>query len=61
MAFTLLLTIQQVEERIRWGVPFYKYHGKLAGFVAHKKYVCFDFGAGARVQITIVLLEPIFW
>ena len=29
------------EEGISWGIPFYKYHGVLAGFSALKTYVLF--------------------
>lgn len=35
-------TVPKVEEGISWGVPFYKYQGVLAGFVALKHHV--DFG-----------------
>ena len=38
-------TIPKVEEGISWGVPFYKYHGALAGFAAYKNHVSFGFGA----------------
>ena len=38
-------TIPKVEEGISWGVPFYKYHGDLAGFAAYKNHVSFGFGA----------------
>jgi uncharacterized protein YdhG (YjbR/CyaY superfamily) len=31
-------TIPKAEEGISWGVPFYKYHGVLAGFAAHKNH-----------------------
>ncbi len=37
------LTIPKSEERISWGVPFYKYHGVLAGFAAYKNHVSFGF------------------
>jgi uncharacterized protein YdhG (YjbR/CyaY superfamily) len=33
----------QAEEGISWGVPFYKYHGVLAGFAAFKNHVGFGF------------------
>jgi uncharacterized protein YdhG (YjbR/CyaY superfamily) len=36
-------TIPKVEEGISWGVPFYKYHGLLAGFAAFKNHVSFGF------------------
>ena len=34
-------TIPEVEERISWGVPFYKYHGQIGGFAAYKNHVSF--------------------
>lgn len=34
-------TIPDTEEKIGWGVPIYKYHGVLAGFVALKNHVNF--------------------
>ena len=37
------LTIPKVEEGISWGVPFYKYHGILAGFATFKNHVSFGF------------------
>ena len=36
-------TIPNVEEGISWGVPFYKYHGVLAGFASFKNHVSFGF------------------
>lgn len=38
-------TIPKVEESISWGVPFYKYHGLLAGFSVFKSHVSFGFAA----------------
>lgn len=38
-------TIPKVEEGISWGIPFYKYHGLLAGFSAFKSHVSFGFAA----------------
>ncbi len=38
-------TIPTVEEGISWGVPFYKYHGALAGFAAYKNHVSVGFVA----------------
>jgi len=40
-------TIPKVEEGISWGVPFYRYHGALAGFATYKNHV--SFGSGAVV------------
>ena len=34
-------TIPQAEEKISWGVPFYKYRGLLAGFATFKNHVTF--------------------
>lgn len=34
-------TIPEAEESISWGVPFYKYHGLLAGFSAFKNHLTF--------------------
>ena len=34
-------TTPNVEEGISWGVPFYKYHGVLAGFAVFKNHVSF--------------------
>lgn len=34
-------SIPKVEEEISWGVPFYKYHGLLAGFSPFKNHVTF--------------------
>jgi uncharacterized protein YdhG (YjbR/CyaY superfamily) len=39
-------TVPEAEEGISWGVPFYKYHGVLAGFAAYKNHVSLGFGAG---------------
>ena len=38
-------TIPKVEEGISWGIPFYKYHGILAGFAVFKNHVSFGFAA----------------
>lgn len=40
-------SVPNLEEGISWGVPFYKYHGLLAGFVSLKNHI--DFG------LTVVL------
>jgi uncharacterized protein YdhG (YjbR/CyaY superfamily) len=32
-------------EGISWGIPYYKYHGPLAGYAAFKSHVSFGFGA----------------
>lgn len=36
--------VPQAEEGISWGIPFYKYHGLLAGFAAYKSHVSFGLG-----------------
>jgi uncharacterized protein YdhG (YjbR/CyaY superfamily) len=38
-------TIPNVEEKINWGFPFYKYHGTYAHFAAYKNHVAFGFGS----------------
>ena len=38
-------TLPKVEEGISYGVPFYKYHGAVGGFVAYKSHVTFGLGA----------------
>lgn len=40
--------VPKAEEGISWGVPFYKYHGLLAGFVALKNHA--DFGLAFALQ-----------
>lgn len=42
-------TVPNAEEKISWGVPFYWYHGALAGFVDLKNHV--DFGLSFQLQI----------
>ncbi len=37
----ILSTIPGIEEGISWGVPFYRYHGLLAGFAVFKNHVTF--------------------
>ena len=36
--------VPKAEEGISWNVPFYKYHGPLAGFAAYKHHVSFGLG-----------------
>jgi uncharacterized protein YdhG (YjbR/CyaY superfamily) len=40
--------VPKAEEGISWGVPFYKYHGLLAGFVALKNHI--DFGLAFALE-----------
>ncbi len=42
-------TIPNVEEKISWGVPFYRYHGALGGYAAYKNHVSFGCG-GSDLQ-----------
>lgn len=53
----IISTIPKVEEGISWGVPFYKYHGELAGFAAYKNHVSFGFGAGVLQSKDRKMLE----
>lgn len=34
-------TIPKADEKISWGVPFYWYHGALAGFAPYKNHISF--------------------
>ncbi|MEK6958851.1 MAG: DUF1801 domain-containing protein [archaeon] len=36
--------VPKAEEKISWGVPFYRYHGALAGFASFKSHVSFGLG-----------------
>jgi uncharacterized protein len=41
---TVIMTaIPEAEESIKWGIPFYTYHGLLAGFSVFKSYLSFGF------------------
>ena len=40
---TIKSAAPKAEEGISWGVPFYKYHGVLAGFSVFKDHVSFGF------------------
>ena len=42
--------VPEAEEGISWGVPFYKYHGLLAGFTALKNHI--DFGLAFALEET---------
>ncbi len=50
-------TIPRAEEKIWYGVPFYNYHGELAGFAAYKNHVSFGFGAGVLQSKDREILE----
>ena len=41
----VLSTLPKVEEKIAWGVPFYRYHGEIGGYAAYKKHVSVGLGA----------------
>ena len=43
------LTIPKVEEKISWGVPFYRYNGELGGYAVYKNHVSFGCG-GANLK-----------
>jgi uncharacterized protein len=53
----LIKSIPDVEEGISWGVPFYKYHGVLAGFAAFRNHVSFGFAAVLHIEDRKVLEE----
>lgn len=36
--------VPNVEEKISYNVPFYKYYGEFVGYAAYKKHVSFGFG-----------------
>ena len=40
----VLTTIPKVEEKISWGVPFYRHSGEIGGFAAYKNHVSVGFG-----------------
>ena len=42
----ILETVPGAVESISWGVPFYRYHGALAGLAAYNKHVSFGVGEG---------------
>ena len=50
-------TIPKAEEGISWGVPFYRYHGVLAGFAAFKNHVTFGLWAVLQSDVRKVLEE----
>ena len=47
--------VPKAEEGISWGVPFYKYHGLLAGFAAFKNQVSFGLAFALQSQIRKML------
>ncbi len=42
-----LTTVPKAEEKISWGVPFYRYHGEIGGFSAFKSHVSVGLSAEA--------------
>lgn len=50
-------TIPEAEEKISYGVPFYKYHGELVGFAAYKNHVSFGYGAAVLQDEDRKMLE----
>jgi uncharacterized protein YdhG (YjbR/CyaY superfamily) len=52
-----LSAVPQAAEGISYGVPFYKYHGALAGFAAYKAHVSFGLGAGVLETPHAKMLE----
>ena len=50
-------TIPKAEEGISWGVPFYKYHGLLAGFAVFKNHVSFGLAFALQNDIRKMLEE----
>lgn len=53
----ILSTIPKVEENISWGVPFYKYHGAIAGFAVYKNHISFGIATGSIEKKDRELLE----
>lgn len=41
---TIKSAVPEAEEKISWGVPFYRYHGALVGFAAFRDHVSFGLG-----------------
>jgi uncharacterized protein YdhG (YjbR/CyaY superfamily) len=50
-------TIPEAEEKIWYNVPFYHYHGELAGFDALKNHVSFGFGGDVLESADRRMLE----
>jgi uncharacterized protein YdhG (YjbR/CyaY superfamily) len=42
--------VPQSQEGISWGIPFYKYHGLLAGFSVFKNHLSFGFTLPLELQ-----------
>lgn len=50
-------TIPSVEEKISWGVPFYRYQGPLVGFASFKNHVSFGLGLSGLSREERKILE----
>jgi len=48
-------TIPKVEERISWGVPFYRYQGLLGGFAVYKKHASFGLAFALQGEVRKML------
>jgi uncharacterized protein YdhG (YjbR/CyaY superfamily) len=53
----VITTVPEAEESISWGVPFYKYHGLLAGFSAFTSHASFGLAFALAEDIRKVLEE----
>ena len=47
--------VPKAEETISWGIPFYKYHGVLAGFSSFKAHVSFGFAPVLENKVRAML------
>lgn len=50
-------TIPSAEEKISWGIPFYRYRGPLAGIAAFKNHVSFGLGMSGLSKTDREILE----
>ncbi len=50
-------TVPKAEEKISWGVPFYRYHGALVGFASFKNHVSFGLGLSGLSRADREILE----
>ncbi len=51
----LLATVPEAEERISWGVPFYRYHGLLAGYSVFTNHASFGLAFALSTEAREVL------
>jgi uncharacterized protein YdhG (YjbR/CyaY superfamily) len=49
--------VPKAEEGISWGIPFYKYHGVLAGFSAFTGHISFGFAPVLQSKVREILEE----